>query len=330
MMESEMTSAMSGCPFALLAAMVSDSGCEVSLGAYGAIGQFAREPRVFVEATDDHIVAATESSSISLRHRDGLRAIAFEMLSSDPQGWNCAVAICLPEADARMSARNCLTMLNHDPGAIFAAHRGRETYDIGLGTEFADIRVRSRSESLTAIEHRNTDRDLLADLMEDADCVWIFDTALGRIETRDRRRRHFIPQLLASGDGHSRTAPIPDGYAVLGYAFPPNPRHGEAEDALGWHLSFQNVLDRFGMPELVGLKRRVELAIDAGTTVPALNELLAHAGPPTRAEVDCIRVALRQRRWLGGGEQSQQWEEVFDRPLRKSRGSIVPTEMELA
>lgn len=320
-MESYQNSATPSSEFALLKAMVSDPKFEVSIGAYGAVGQIAREPRLFVDAGSNQVVAATETSSVSLRWHAGLRTIAFEMLSSDPEGWNTAVAMCLPERDARMSARTQLTMVNQDTDSIFEANREKYTYDIGVGKPYADICVRAASGNLHELMGCESTGDFLGYLLERDDCVWIFDTALGRIETRDRRRRHLVPQLLATNDTHSRTAPIPAGFVPVGYAFPPNPRHPETEDAAGSHFLFQDLLDQFGVSEIVKLKRRVERALDVGEPVANLKTLLDHPGPPTRMEIDCIRVALRQRRWLRGGERSREWEEAFDRPLAKFSGS---------
>ncbi|MCY1299202.1 hypothetical protein D9M70_487230 [compost metagenome] len=240
------------------------------------------------------------------------------MLSSDPEGWNSAVALCLPERDARMSARTQFTMVNQDTGSIFEANRQKYTYDIGLGKRYADVRVRAGSGGLPAIVGCRNNDELLGHLLECDDCVWIFDTALGRIETRDRRRRHLVPQLLASNDTHSRTAPIPVGFVPVGYAFPPNPRHPDTEDGPDSYFLFQDLLDQFGVPELVRLKRRVERALDVGEPVANLKTLMSHPGSPTRMETDCIRVALRQRRWLRGGERSIEWEEAFDRPLAQA------------
>lgn len=316
-MQSNLHSAKPSSEFALLKAIVADPKFEVSLGAYGAVGQIAREPRLFVDAGSDQVVAATETSSVSLRRHAGLRTIAFEILSSDPEGWNSAVAMCLPERDARMSARTQLTM-NQDTDAIFEANRKNYIYDMGVGKPYADIWVRAASGNLPDVV---SDGDVLGHFLDRDDCVWIFDTALGRIETRDRRRRHLVPQLLATNDTHSRTAPIPTGFVPVGYAFPPNPRHPETEDASGTYFMFQDLLDQFGVTDLVKLKRRVERALDVGEPVAKLKALLDHPGPPTRMEIDCIRVALRQRRWLRGGERSTEWEEAFDRPLSQRPGS---------
>lgn len=329
-MESYQNSTKPSSEFALLTAMVADPKIEVSLGAYGAVGQIAREPRLFVDAGSDQVVAATETSSVSLRRHAGLRTIAFEMLSSDPEGWNSAVAMCLPERDARMSARTQLTMVNQDADAIFEANRQKDTYDIGVGKSYADICIRAASGDLREIVACGGNGDFLGHLLERDDCVWIFDTALGRIETRDRRRRHLIPQLLATNDTHSRTVPIPAGFVPVGYAFPPNPRHPETEDAPGTYSSFQELLDQFGVPELIKFKRRVERALDASEPVGILETLLDHPSPPTRMEIDCIRVALRQRRWLRGGQRSADWEEAFDRPLAQRPGLPNRTKMELA
>lgn len=316
--------------FSLLVAMVTDPKAEVSLGAYGAIGQFAREPRIFVELEGDRVVAATETSSISLRRHENLRAIAFEVLSSDPAGWNGLVAICLPEHDARMSARTELTIVDQDEDAIFPGDRTGATHDIGVGKAYADICVRAYSGDLRAEGNPLPKGEFLTQLLQRDDCVWIFNTALGRIETRDRRRRHFIPQLLAGNETHSRGAPIPPGFVPVGYAFPPNPLHPETENRAASHHSFQALLDLFGVSGVVAFKRRLELALDVGTPLAGLQAVLDHSGSPTRMEIECIRVALRQRRWLRDGPRVPEWEEAFDRPLARTVSSSTVSDQPCA
>lgn len=313
--------------FPLLARMVVDPNFELSLGAFGAVGQFPREARIFVDVTDDRVSAATESSSISLRRHDHLRLVAFETLSSDPEGWNCGIAICLPEEQARMSApgrpaEDCL-----DRHAIFAAHRTRTVLDIVARSPYADIRLRADKGVLPDLRDRSHGSVLDADLVEIEDCIWIFETAVGRIETGDRRRRHFLSQLFGTTDTHSRTLPIPEGLVPVGYAFPPNPRQAEPGAWGAAHFSFQVILDEHGVPELVKLKRRVERALEDGKSNEVFGSLLEHSGPPTRMEIECVRIALRQRRWLRGGRPAHGWEDEFDAPLAKTRGGTMAGEM---
>lgn len=313
----------SPCNVDWLADAVADPNYEISLGAFGAVGQFAREPRIDLEVGADRIIAATATSRIALNLRDTLRPIAFEMLSSDPEGWNCAIAICLPECDARMSVRSQWTAIGADVRAVYASDRSMLCYDIGLATSFADVLIRTCSfsgrRSSAPVRGKHPALDALASCYRND--VWVFETALGRIETLHPTRRHILPNLLSMGMTHSTVAPIPSGLVPLGYLFPLNPRHACPHSAVSCHNTFQALFDRFGRPELVHWKRKLERALDQGRVPEHVHAMLGHPGPLSRAELTSIRVALRQRRWLRGERDHPDWEIAYDKPL-----ASVPTE----
>lgn len=307
--------------FDWLAEAVADQRYEMSLGAFGAVGHFPREARTSLDITVDRIVAMTDSASIAFDRREGLQAIAFETLSSDPEGWNHAVALCLPQEDARMSCRSQWTPLGPDTGAIDPAGRPLDCFDIGLDTLYADILIRPSSgvgqrQTAATVRVREITLDSLA--AHYPDDVWVFETAIGRIETSQPRRRHILPSLLSNDLTHANAAPIPEGMVPLGYVFPPSPRHAQPDEAANCHAEYQRLLDRFGRPDLVRLKRAVERALDRGRPPEYVQNVLRHAGQPSRAELACIRIALRQRRWSLGVRDRPEWEEAYDRPLAES------------
>jgi len=306
--------------FGWLAEAVADPIHEVSLGAFGAVGQLPRGPRTSVDTGNDYVVVATETARMKLKRHDGLRPIAFETLSSDPYGWNIVIALCLPFQEAEMSTRTRWSALGPDTGAIEPAARMMACFDVGLGNAQADILVRPSSPAARRFCAESVGKgigaDMLAGLLADED--WIFATGLGRIETSYAVRRHFLPQLLSKGITHVKDAPIPEGYVPVGYVFPLNPRNALTEDAENHHDTWERVLDRFGEPELVWWKRTVQRALATGIPPASVNYLVTHAGPPGRAEITSLRVALRQRRWLRRGPVRPEWEALFDPALGRS------------
>lgn len=311
--------------FDWLAEAVSDPSYEISLGAFGAVGQFPDEPRTHVEIGPDRIFAATATARIALNRHDSLRPIAFETLSSDPEGWNHGIALCLPNSDALMSGRTLFTSIGPDTDAIDSSERGMCRYDLGLGTAYADICIRPLSgtaDSFSTMVGEKVNANALDGRF--ADCVWVFETSLGRIEARHPGRCHILPQLLSADLSHSIAVPIPTGFVPVAYVFPPNPRR--ARNAEGSYSAFQRLLDLFGDPDLVRCKRAVELAVEQDRQPKEMGALLKHSGRLSRAELACIRIALRQRRWLRGERDRPAWEDAYDRPLAERFVSHSPSD----
>lgn len=311
--------------FDWLAEAVSNPSHEISLGAFGAVGQFPGGPRTVVEIGPDRIVAATATACIALNPGENLRPIAFEILSSDPEGWNHGIALCLPDRDALMSGRTLFTLIGPDMEAIDNSEQGICRYDLGLGTAYADICIRPLPGTADAFSTRVGEK-VNANALDGrfADCVWVFETSLGRIEARHPGRCHIVPQLLSADLSHSMALPIPTGFVPVAYVFPPNPRR--ARNAEGSHSAFQRLLDRFGDPDLMRCKRAVELAIEQDRQPKEIGAMLKHSGRLGRAELACIRIALRQRRWLRGESDRPAWEDAYDRPLAESSVSYSPSD----
>ncbi|MGR7995116.1 MULTISPECIES: DUF6925 family protein [unclassified Xanthobacter] len=308
-----------GPSFAWLVGAIADPECALSLGAFGAVGQFPGEPRTFVDVRDGWVEAATATARIALKMCDGFQLIAFEMISSDPESWNHGVALCLPEQQARMSQRPYVTAMGPDADALDASERDLCCYDLGLETPYADVCVRPHASD---IGHKLC--AVAGQSIEPAECAerfhadtWIFQTALGRIETCHPERRHLIPNLLSGSATHANIAPIPPGLVPVGYVFPPRPRHPHATNAIDRHAAFQSLIDRYGDQPLARFKRQVEHMLDLSLPPNALSNLFGHRRAPTRAELSCIRVALRQRRWRRQESDRPDWERAFDRPLSR-------------
>ena len=129
----------------------------------------------------------------------------------------------------------------------------------------------------------------------------VFISRLGRIEvyqpipppsgkSPEGPHTHILPRLLQSNRTHPATEPIPEGWIPCAHLYPPHP----VRDALGVarpfdsprHDSFQSMMETFGHPESLAIKRRIVEAVDAGE-LPSTMAQTYHARTG-------IRIALRQ------------------------------------
>jgi hypothetical protein len=148
----------------------------------------------------------------------------------------------------------------------------------------------------------------------------VFTSRLGRIEvyqpippasgrSPEGPHTHVLPKLLKSGRTHPATEPIPDGFVPCAHLYPPHP----ARDALGEvrpfdavsHDSFQRLIEAFGSPESMAIKRRVIEAV-AAHEPPSAMALMRHGRTS-------IRIALRQMKAAGfASPVLPAWLENFD------------------
>ena len=126
----------------LLRDALADPGTAWSLGSFGAIAEFMRDPD---EATsplpDGRMGLATERGAIALAPSPDLRPVAYE--TAVATGWNHAVALCLPEDACAMSGRTVITELGPDHEALRAEDRAGILFDLGLGLLAVDACVRT-------------------------------------------------------------------------------------------------------------------------------------------------------------------------------------------
>jgi hypothetical protein len=126
----------------------------------------------------------------------------------------------------------------------------------------------------------------------------------------DGPHTHVLPKLLAQGRTHAATEPLPDGWIPCAHLYPAHP----LRDQLGrkrafrreHHAAFQAMLERYGVPELVALKRQVVEAVTRGPDTMST--------PSDRFARATVRVALRQ---LSAAEPSSlaliEWLSAHDR-----------------
>ncbi|MCP1548814.1 DUF6925 family protein [Methylorubrum extorquens] len=260
---------------ALLRGALADADVAWSLGSFGAIAEFMRDAGESVcPLPDARMGLATARGAIALTPAADLRPFAYETGFSD--GYNHAVALCLPESACAMSGRSVVTELGPDREAARAEERAAILFDLGLGLLAVDACVRTSDPEAVACLRAGVGRPVFAPgspvgpRLVAMNPHRIFCTRIGRIEvyapipgpgetSPEGPHTHVLPELLRAGRTHAATTPIPDGFVPCGGMHPPH----SYKDALGCripfdparHAGFQALLERWGDPDLLSVKR---------------------------------------------------------------------------
>jgi hypothetical protein len=295
--------------FDVLAGQMADAEAQWSLGTFGAIAEFSRDPGEPVELvrTPAVLSAATMRGGIRIALRDDIRPIAFE--TTTRESWSHRVALCLPEDRCLMGRRAVLTELGPDGDALRAEDRDAILFDLGLDRSHVDLCVRVADPATVARLRACVGRAVFEagnpamGVILAASPHRVFVSRLGRIEVRqpipsadgtspEGPHTHVLPKLLHHRRTHAATEPIPDGWVPCAHLYPAHPARdhmgrGRPFDA-AHHDAFQRILGRFGDPAVTALKQRVVAAVNAGedpSVVAVTNARFARTN---------VRVALRQ------------------------------------
>ena len=315
-----------------LSAEIADHGTGWSLGTFGAIGEFVRDPGEHADIRVDAFgtAAVTDRGGIRLEGLRRVRPVAYETLSADPEQWNHAIALCLAEEDCAMNRRDVLTEIGPDEAPLRAADRGKIVFDIGIGALQVDVCVRTGDPELIAALRDACGRKLFDPTNPAMRAILakgphrVFSSRLGRLEVYQRipppggqspdgPHTHILPQLLRTGRTHAATNPIPEGLVPCAHLYPAHP----AKDAYGrakafdraQHDRFQALLAVHGDRELFALKRRV------ASLAATIDEPAELALPNSRFARPAVRVALRQLRKTGAAPHALSgWIARFDHP----------------
>src|SRR5262245_41808162 len=119
--------------FELISEQLADPLGQWSLGTFGAIAEFSRDPGepAAIAQSEASAAVVTPRRAIRLAKRAELRPIAFETVTTS--AWSQRVAFCLPEALSAMNRRDALTELGPDQNALRPQDRGAVVFDLGLG-----------------------------------------------------------------------------------------------------------------------------------------------------------------------------------------------------
>jgi len=267
----------------LLREALADPGTAWSLGSFGAMAEFMRDPDEGISALpDDRLGMATERGAIALSASPDLRPVAYE--TAVASGWNHAVALCLPEATCAMTRRAVVTELGPDREAARERDREAILFDLGLDLVAVDACVRTSDPEAIACLRSGVGRPLF----DHANPIGrhlvamsphrVFLAKVGRIEvyapipgpggtSPEGPHTHVLPKLLRSGRTHAATTPIPAGWVPCAALHPAHPYKDMMGQRIAFdatrHAAFQELLDRWGDPDLLAVKRGGEPRLDS-------------------------------------------------------------------
>ena len=292
-----------------LEAQISNPATQWSLGTFGGIAEFMRDPDEPVAITKGNksFSAVTARGGVRIEPRDDLRLFASE--STTRESWAHRVALCRREDQCAMNQRPVLTELGPDTQALREQDRQGILFDLGIGAWQADLCVRIADPDVVAKLRPLCGRALLEPgnpamgIILAANPPRVFISKIGRIEvyqpipaangqSPEGPHTHVLPNLLAHRRTHAATEPVPDGFVPCAHLYPAHP----VRDGLGRslpfnaarHDDFQNLLKSYGDPEFFALKQRVVEAVGAGdapSVVAVTDKRFARAN---------VRVTLRQ------------------------------------
>lgn len=316
---------------ALLVRHIEDAGSSWSVGTFGAIAEFHRDPDESATVTvgADRVSAVTDRGAVSLAVVPGLRAFAYETAGGHGGRWSHAVALCLPTHLVDGHQRRWVTELGPDTSATRPHERDSILFDVGLGCAQVDVCVRSATPEVVRVFRAAIGRSILDPgnaIMSDMPRLSphrVFTTSFARVEvyqpvpppdgtTPPGPHTHVLPALIRETRTHAATVPIPEGWVPCATLYPMHPAHDDDGKArpfdLDAHVAFQSLLRQYGDEALWALKCAVLEALDRGSGVPMNPAALSRHGRAT------VRVALRQ--WAmthASNALFDRWTEVFDR-----------------
>ena len=201
----------------LVGSQLRSAQCGWSIGALGAIAEFHRDAAEPVELG--------ELSAVTARGAIGV------VLPAGARTFDCGrhgIAVCLPGAAARTSARASVTALGRDAGALRARDREAFLFDLGLGLANCDFCVRTADAALVAALRAAEGTVLLqnaplVEALRRGGPQRVAISRAGRIEvyqeiapeggtSPEGPHTHLLPRLLAQGRTHAADAAIPEGW----------------------------------------------------------------------------------------------------------------------
>ena len=211
--------------FELISTQLADAQAQWSLGTFGAIAEFMRDPDEPAEIvqTERAMSVVTPRGGIRLEARPGLRPIAFETITTT--SWSQRVAFCLPDAESAMNRRAVFTEVGGDANALRAKDRDAVLFDLGLGASQVDCCIRTADAGLIDALRAHAGRSLFEPGNPAMGLILrhsphrVFVTRAGRAEVYqaipapggkapEGPHTHVLPKLLAHRRTHAATEPI--------------------------------------------------------------------------------------------------------------------------
>jgi hypothetical protein len=291
----------------LLSDLARDCANGWSIGSFGAIGEFTRgeqEPAT-IDASAERFEVITARGGIRIAPISPLRAIAYDTLSSDGEGWSHALALCAPPTH---EPQGKIVALGSDLGALQPKDRGAALFDLGVAAGGVRMCVRTHDESLSSALAGSANRDLLGDrdLVGKILAVQphrVMLSAAGRIEvyqpipSTDQTspagpHTHLLPKLISTRRTHSSNVPVPEGWQPVLTLHPRSPWRDTDNGRVPYNAtadaSFAPLLERFGLPEDKEIRDSVTRAVKSGA------DAATFAWPSTRRGRTAARITLRR------------------------------------
>ncbi|MFG1348636.1 DUF6925 family protein [Xanthobacter autotrophicus] len=211
-----------------------------SLGIFGAIAEFMRDPgeATAIETGADILKVVTARGGLVVRRHPATVVVDYEMPSRHAERRVRALAACLPERDAARAGRAVVTEVGPDMAALREEDRGALLFDLGIGLTSVETCVRTRAPALIAALRAAEGMPALAApgliaAMVEHGPHRVFASALGRIEvfqpipppggvSPDGPHTHVLPKLIAHGRTHAASVPIPEGLVPCLSIHPPS------------------------------------------------------------------------------------------------------------
>lgn len=311
----------------LVAEQIGSASTSWSIGVYGALAEFHRN-EADACGGDGASRVVTAHGAMRIEPPAAARAVAYEMLAALPDSWHHGVALCLPRGECAMHCRRVITEIGPDLEAIRPEDRGSLLFDLGLDAPGCDFHVRTDDAYQIARLRTGIGSSLFDarhNLLHEIPLMSphrVFVSRLGRIEvyqriaapggeTPDGPHTHVLPKLLRCNRTHSANIPIPAGWVPCATLYPANPVRDDRGlpkpfDAAQYR-AFQSLLETFGAPESLQVKRNVWKAVRSGAAPDALGSL-----PARRHRIAC-RTALRQLLHSDGASPLlAAWRAAFD------------------
>lgn len=301
-----------------------------NMGSLGAIAEFHHVAGDPVTPEAKTLQQGTSRGAIRIDTLEGVKPVAYETLSAKSHRWLQAVALCLPEEDARMNQRTVLTELGPDTAAIRAEDRDGVLFDMGLGQQQLDFCIRTSDPALLKLLRAQDRRSLMEQgnpamgAILSAHPHRVALTRLGRVEvyqmiggpdtdgkSPEGPHTHVLPQLMRVKRTHAASTPIPKGWVPCCGFHPKSPVMGRLGEDKSFDEAafdaFQILLSEWGPEDYVTQKRDVWSALTEAVRPEGWDR------PDSLTKRSGLRNAIRQwRRQKGDSDLVSAWAYKFD------------------
>ena len=233
---------------ALIRSALSDPDYSFSIGTFGAVAEFHRDPaEPFQLLSGAHgFGMVTARGGIRIALPDDAQGVAYLETTGRAPRYGATFAVCLAANRAALSGSSAITDLGPDLSAIRETDREHQLFDMGVGMGHIRTCVRTSDRELINMLTAHIGKSVLepgspAMLAIVASSPHrVFISQVGRIEvfqgipqpgtsTPIGPHTHVLPRLIAANRAFSANAPIPAGLLPVLNLHPPAPYSGEGD-----------------------------------------------------------------------------------------------------